>query len=63
MYKEGTSRQGGQAPAPPTRLFQVRRNLCTITRICEVSPEYELGQKLVTLMHLCAVSLLRGLTG
>ncbi|KAA0710530.1 Adseverin Gelsolin-like protein [Triplophysa tibetana] len=36
VYKEGTSRQGGQAPAPPTRLFQVRRNLCTITRIYEV---------------------------
>ncbi|KAI7798575.1 adseverin [Triplophysa rosa] len=36
VYKDGTSRQGGQAPAPPTRLFQVRRNLCTITRICEV---------------------------
>ncbi|KAK7138857.1 hypothetical protein R3I93_016080 [Phoxinus phoxinus] len=36
VYKKGTSRKGGQAPAPPTRLFQVRRNLGTITRICEV---------------------------
>ncbi|XP_051948893.1 adseverin [Xyrauchen texanus] len=36
VYKNGTSRKGGQAPAPPTRLFQVRRNLGTITRIYEV---------------------------
>ncbi|XP_062291728.1 adseverin [Scomber scombrus] len=36
VYKSGTSRLGGQAPAPPTRLFQVRRNLDTITRIAEV---------------------------
>ncbi|XP_067282151.1 adseverin [Pseudorasbora parva] len=36
IYKNGTSRKGGQAPAPPTRLFQVRKNLGTITRICEV---------------------------
>ncbi|KAI4893361.1 hypothetical protein NFI96_023749, partial [Prochilodus magdalenae] len=36
IYKNGTSRQGGQAPAAPTRLFQVRRNLGTITRIAEV---------------------------
>uniref|UniRef100_A0A8C4IQW0 Scinderin n=1 Tax=Dicentrarchus labrax TaxID=13489 RepID=A0A8C4IQW0_DICLA len=36
VYKSGTSRLGGQAPAPPTRLFQVRRNLGTITRIAEV---------------------------
>ncbi|KAK9957318.1 hypothetical protein ABG768_011574 [Culter alburnus] len=36
VYKNGTSRKGGQAPAPPTRLFQVRKNLGTITRICEV---------------------------
>ncbi|XP_065147048.1 scinderin [Paramisgurnus dabryanus] len=36
VYKNGTSRQGGQAPETPTRLFQVRKNLGTITRICEV---------------------------
>ncbi|XP_050992634.1 adseverin isoform X2 [Labeo rohita] len=36
VYKNGTSRKGGQAPAPPTRLFQVRKNLGTITRIYEV---------------------------
>ncbi|KAK1172924.1 adseverin-like [Acipenser oxyrinchus oxyrinchus] len=36
VYKNGTSRKEGQAPAPPTRLFQVRRNLETITRISEV---------------------------
>uniref|UniRef100_A0A8C7FY47 Macrophage-capping protein n=1 Tax=Oncorhynchus kisutch TaxID=8019 RepID=A0A8C7FY47_ONCKI len=36
VYKSGTSRIGGQAPAAPTRLFQVRRNLGTITRIVEV---------------------------
>ncbi|KAI2652739.1 Adseverin [Labeo rohita] len=38
VYKNGTSRKGGQAPAPPTRLFQVRKNLGTITRIYEASP-------------------------
>ncbi|XP_062342788.1 adseverin [Osmerus eperlanus] len=36
VYKSGTSRKGGQASAPLTRLFQVRRNLGTITRIFEV---------------------------
>uniref|UniRef100_A0A8C1EKT4 Scinderin n=1 Tax=Cyprinus carpio carpio TaxID=630221 RepID=A0A8C1EKT4_CYPCA len=36
VYKNGTSKKGGQAIAPPTRLFQVRKNLGTITRICEV---------------------------
>uniref|UniRef100_W5U9A7 Macrophage-capping protein n=1 Tax=Ictalurus punctatus TaxID=7998 RepID=W5U9A7_ICTPU len=36
VYKNGTSRQGGQEPPPPTRLFQVRKNLGTITRISEV---------------------------
>ncbi|KAF0883293.1 ADSV protein, partial [Crocuta crocuta] len=36
IYKNGTSKKGGQAPAPPTRLFQVRRNLASITRIMEV---------------------------
>uniref|UniRef100_A0A672NJ01 Scinderin n=1 Tax=Sinocyclocheilus grahami TaxID=75366 RepID=A0A672NJ01_SINGR len=35
VYQNGTSRKGGQAPAPPTRLFQVRKNLGTITRIYE----------------------------
>ncbi|CAH6777987.1 Scin [Phodopus roborovskii] len=36
IYQNGTSRKEGQAPAPPTRLFQVRRNLASITRIVEV---------------------------
>ncbi|XP_027788517.3 scinderin [Marmota flaviventris] len=36
IYKNGTSKKGGQAPASPTRLFQVRRNLASITRIVEV---------------------------
>ncbi|KAK9526357.1 hypothetical protein VZT92_015062 [Zoarces viviparus] len=36
VYKSGTSRLRGQTPPPPTRLFQVRRNLGTITRIAEV---------------------------
>uniref|UniRef100_A0A8C4MW54 Scinderin n=1 Tax=Equus asinus asinus TaxID=83772 RepID=A0A8C4MW54_EQUAS len=36
IYKDGTSKKGGQTPAPPTRLFQVRRNLASITRIVEV---------------------------
>ncbi|XP_030644281.1 adseverin-like [Chanos chanos] len=36
IYKNGTSRKDGQAPPPSTRLFQVRRNLDTITRIAEV---------------------------
>uniref|UniRef100_A0A667ZU83 Scinderin n=1 Tax=Myripristis murdjan TaxID=586833 RepID=A0A667ZU83_9TELE len=36
VYKNGTSRQGGQVSAPQTRLFQVRRNLGAITRIAEV---------------------------
>ncbi|XP_028255029.1 scinderin isoform X2 [Parambassis ranga] len=37
VYKNGTSRLEGQKPPPLTRLFQVRRNLGTITRIAEVS--------------------------
>uniref|UniRef100_A0A8C3SGB4 Scinderin n=2 Tax=Chelydra serpentina TaxID=8475 RepID=A0A8C3SGB4_CHESE len=36
VYKDGTSKKGGQKPAPPTRLFQIRRNLASITRIVEV---------------------------
>ncbi|KAK3511901.1 hypothetical protein QTP70_027677, partial [Hemibagrus guttatus] len=36
VYKNGTSRKEGQKPPPPTRLFQVRKNLGTITRISEV---------------------------
>ncbi|KAL2080518.1 hypothetical protein ACEWY4_024311 [Coilia grayii] len=36
IYRNGTSRQGGQSAPPPTRLFQVRRNLASITRIAEV---------------------------
>ncbi|XP_041665859.1 adseverin [Cheilinus undulatus] len=36
VYKNGTSRHCAQAPTPQTQLFQVRRNLGTITRIAEV---------------------------
>lgn len=36
IYKNGTSRHGGQAPTPDTQLFQVRRNLDIVTRIAEV---------------------------
>lgn len=36
IYKNGTSKRGGQVPAPPIRLFQVRRNLASITRTVEV---------------------------
>ncbi|POI25123.1 hypothetical protein CIB84_011126, partial [Bambusicola thoracicus] len=36
VYKNGTSKKEGQKPAPPTRLFQIRRNLMSITRIAEV---------------------------
>lgn len=36
VYKNGTSKKEGQKPAPPTRLFQIRRNLISITRIAEV---------------------------
>ncbi|XP_027143130.1 adseverin-like [Larimichthys crocea] len=36
VYKSGTSRLGVHAPPPPIRLFQVRRNLGSITRIAEV---------------------------
>lgn len=36
VYKDGTSRNEGQKHAPPTRLFQIRRNLAAITRIAEV---------------------------
>ncbi|KFP48071.1 Adseverin, partial [Cathartes aura] len=36
VYKDGTSKKEGQKPAPPTRLFQIRRNLAAITRIAEV---------------------------
>ncbi|XP_017376336.2 adseverin, partial [Cebus imitator] len=42
IYKNGTSKKGGQAPAPPTRLFQVRRNLASITRIVEVDVDANL---------------------
>ncbi|XP_031441839.1 adseverin [Clupea harengus] len=36
VYRNGTSRHGGQSAPPPTRLFQVRRNLASVTRIAEV---------------------------
>ncbi|XP_053568958.1 scinderin-like isoform X1 [Bombina bombina] len=39
IYKDGTSRKGGQAPPRPIRLFQVRKNLGSITRIVEVDAD------------------------
>ncbi|XP_068092939.1 scinderin-like [Hyperolius riggenbachi] len=39
VYKDGTSRKGGQAPPRATRLFQVRKNLGSITRINEVEAD------------------------
>ncbi|XP_040208198.1 adseverin-like [Rana temporaria] len=36
IYKDGSSRKGSQAPTPAVRLFQVRKNLGSITRINEV---------------------------
>lgn len=36
VYKNGRSHLGGSRPPPGTRLFQVRRNLASITRIAEV---------------------------
>ncbi|KAM4687603.1 scinderin-like [Discoglossus pictus] len=39
IYKDGTSRKGGQTPPRPIRLFQVRKNLGSITRIYEVDAE------------------------
>uniref|UniRef100_A0A671PMK4 Scinderin n=1 Tax=Sinocyclocheilus anshuiensis TaxID=1608454 RepID=A0A671PMK4_9TELE len=52
VYKNGTSKKGGQAPAPPTRLFQVRKNLGTITRICEASPASSLNSNDAYLLKL-----------
>ncbi|XP_072269050.1 scinderin [Pyxicephalus adspersus] len=42
IYKEGTSRKGGQAPPNAVRLFQIRRNLAFITRIVEVEADASL---------------------
>lgn len=39
IYKEGTSRKGGQVPPSAVRLFQIRRNLSFITRIVEVEAD------------------------
>ncbi|KAE8596364.1 hypothetical protein XENTR_v10016071 [Xenopus tropicalis] len=39
IYKDGTSRKGVQAPPRPIRLFQVRKNLGSITRIAEVDAD------------------------
>ncbi|XP_044149208.1 adseverin [Bufo gargarizans] len=39
IYKDGTSRKGGQATPSPVRLFQIRRNLSFITRIVEVEAD------------------------
>uniref|UniRef100_A0A452V9P8 Scinderin n=1 Tax=Ursus maritimus TaxID=29073 RepID=A0A452V9P8_URSMA len=53
IYKNGTSKKGGQAPAPPTRLFQVRRNLASITRIMEVDVDaYSLNSNDVFVLKL-----------
>ncbi|XP_018426580.1 PREDICTED: adseverin-like [Nanorana parkeri] len=42
IYKEGTSRKGGQAPPSAVRLFQIRRNFSFITRIVEVEADASL---------------------
>ncbi|KAM5158103.1 scinderin [Mantella aurantiaca] len=42
IYREGTSRKGGQAPPSAVRLFQIRRNLAFITRIVEVEADASL---------------------
>ncbi|OCT75724.1 adseverin [Xenopus laevis] len=39
IFKDGTSRKGVQAPTRPVRLFQVRKNLGSITRIAEVDAD------------------------
>ncbi|CAI9624281.1 unnamed protein product [Staurois parvus] len=39
VYKDGSSRKGSQAPPPAVRLFQVRKNLGSITRINEVDAD------------------------
>ncbi|XP_063780498.1 scinderin-like isoform X2 [Pseudophryne corroboree] len=39
VYQDGTSRKGGQVPPLPVRLFQVRKNLGSITRIYEVDAD------------------------
>uniref|UniRef100_A0A8C5N0J6 Scinderin n=1 Tax=Leptobrachium leishanense TaxID=445787 RepID=A0A8C5N0J6_9ANUR len=38
VFKDGTSRKGGQTPPGAVRLFHVRRNLAIVTRIVEVEP-------------------------
>ncbi|XP_072010482.1 scinderin [Engystomops pustulosus] len=42
IYKDGTSRKGGQVPPSAVRLFQIRRNLSFITRIVEVEADASL---------------------
>ncbi|KAE8596365.1 hypothetical protein XENTR_v10016072 [Xenopus tropicalis] len=42
IYKDGTSRKGGQTPPSAVRLFQIRKNLSTITRIIEVDTDASL---------------------
>ncbi|XP_073533383.1 scinderin-like [Phyllobates terribilis] len=39
VFKDGTSRKGGQAPPRAVRLFQVRKNIGSITRINEVDAD------------------------
>ncbi|KAG8443076.1 hypothetical protein GDO86_011772 [Hymenochirus boettgeri] len=39
IYKDGTSRRGIRTPIRPIRLFQVRKNLGSITRIVEVESD------------------------
>ncbi|XP_075070146.1 scinderin-like [Mixophyes fleayi] len=39
IFKDGTSRKGGQVPPGAVRLFQIRRNIGFITRIVEVEAD------------------------
>ncbi|XP_044149710.1 adseverin-like [Bufo gargarizans] len=39
VFKDGTSRKGGQAPPRPIRLFQVRKSVGSVTRINEVDAD------------------------
>uniref|UniRef100_A0A8C5N0B0 Macrophage-capping protein n=1 Tax=Leptobrachium leishanense TaxID=445787 RepID=A0A8C5N0B0_9ANUR len=42
IYKDGTSRKGGKTSAQTERLFQVRKNLGSITRIAEIENDSSL---------------------
>ncbi|XP_028927247.1 adseverin isoform X1 [Ornithorhynchus anatinus] len=39
VYRDGTSKRGVRAPPPRQRLFQIRRNLASVTRIVEVDAD------------------------